>query len=62
MLNVFCLFYPLLSVVLPMSAEEEQLWSIVRSNSSDLVYMFESWTKLIEETEKNSGVWISNIR
>ncbi|KAK3405181.1 hypothetical protein EUGRSUZ_K01429 [Eucalyptus grandis] len=34
--------------VLPMSGEEDRLWSIVRTNSLD----FDAWVALIEETEK----------
>lgn len=35
-----------------MSAEEERLWNIVRTNSLD----FNSWTALIEDTEKVAEV------
>ncbi|KAG5567378.1 hypothetical protein RHGRI_002807 [Rhododendron griersonianum] len=37
-----------------LSAEEERLWSIVRTNSLD----FNAWTALIEETER---IWEGNI-
>lgn len=36
----------------PLSAEEDRLWNIVRANSLD----FNSWTSLIEETEKVAEV------
>ncbi|XP_015901156.2 pre-mRNA-processing factor 39-1 isoform X3 [Ziziphus jujuba] len=41
-----------------MSAEEERLWNIVRTNSLD----FNSWTALIEETEKVAENNILKIR
>ncbi|XP_019165649.1 PREDICTED: pre-mRNA-processing factor 39 [Ipomoea nil] len=41
-----------------LSAEEERLWSIVRTNSLD----FGAWTALIEETEKMSEGDIMKIR
>ncbi|KAJ6339066.1 hypothetical protein OIU76_008516 [Salix suchowensis] len=41
-----------------MSAEEEQLWSIVKANSLD----FDAWTALIDETEKVAGDRILKIR
>ncbi|XVF32328.1 hypothetical protein REPUB_Repub17cG0072300 [Reevesia pubescens] len=43
---------------LPMSAEEDRLWSIVRANSLD----FNAWTTLIEETEKAAENNILKIR
>ncbi|GMH30903.1 hypothetical protein Nepgr_032746 [Nepenthes gracilis] len=41
-----------------LSAEEERLWSIVRTNSFD----FNAWTSLIEETEKTAEDNIWKIR
>ncbi|KAK3193443.1 hypothetical protein Dsin_024753 [Dipteronia sinensis] len=41
-----------------MSAEEDRLWSIVKANSSD----FNSWTALLEETEKLAEDNIVKIR
>ncbi|XP_008459959.1 pre-mRNA-processing factor 39-1 isoform X2 [Cucumis melo] len=42
----------------PLSAEEDRLWNIVRANSLD----FNSWTSLIEETEKVAEDNILKIR
>ncbi|KAL8160710.1 hypothetical protein V2J09_002247 [Rumex salicifolius] len=41
-----------------LSAEEERLWSIVRTNSVD----FNAWTSLIEETERTAESNIQSIR
>ncbi|KAJ8899470.1 hypothetical protein K2173_018444 [Erythroxylum novogranatense] len=41
-----------------LSTEEERLWSIVKANSLD----FDTWTALIEETEKVAGDKILRIR
>lgn len=41
-------FFVIIFFFVALSAEEERLWSIVRTNSLD----FNAWTALIEETEK----------
>ena len=42
----------MLAVFAAPQTEEEKLWSAVTSNAGD----FQSWTKLISETEQNVGV------
>lgn len=51
------IFFCFLLLVPTMSAEEDRLWSIVRTNSLD----FNAWTALIEETEKIAEVYHYNF-